>query len=341
MATKTRREPSGVVAKGPTRLEAERLCREFPDVPSRTLARRLSKSHKITVESARDYVRKVRGNAGDEKRKHATSPRPNGIAGAYKPQLPPSQADPWEPFVISGEQSIAVLSDAHIPYHHSISIESAVKWCKARKPSILLLNGDWADFYSISRHQKDPSKRDLESEIVAVRESLAWLRHQFPKCRFLYKLGNHEERWQHWLWNSLPELSASGRMDVKEWLECDKFGIEVISDQRPIRVGKLAIFHGHEFGRGGIAAPVNPARGAFLRTNKTVLVGHSHRSSQHSDPDWEQLETSCWSTGCLCDMRPEYARVNKWNYGFAFVELAKDGEFHVDNMRMSLQGKVW
>ena len=41
-----------------------------------------------------------------------------------------------------------------------------------------------------------------------------------------------------------------------------------------------------------------------------------------------------WSTGCLCDLTPEYARLNRWNHGAAHVEISNGGDFHVTNFRI-------
>jgi predicted phosphodiesterase len=128
-------------------------------------------------------------------------------------------------------------------------------------------------------------------------------------------------------------------MRLEEWLGCDDLGIEIVEDQRPIMLGKLPVLHGHELPK-GLTNPVNMARGAYLRTAHTILVGHGHRTSGHSEPDLWREEVFCWSTGCLCDMRPEYARINKWNHGFAFVEIAKDKSFDVSNLRIGKDGVV-
>lgn len=330
--------------KSPQRVEAERLCRQFPESPSRTLARTLAKSHNITVDQARELVRACRGNHGTKSRQSKSFDkslqRPNQPAG-WKPKMPESLAEPWEEFKLGNGIDVAVLSDIHIPYHSPVALESAVAFCKKRKPNVLLINGDLADFYSISRHQKDPSKRDLENEITLVREGLEWLRSEFgKKCRIVLKLGNHEERWQHWLWNCAPEISNSPRMTVSEWIDAPKYGIEVVTDQRPVMCGRLTVLHGHELGKSTFS-PVNTARGTFMRTLSTMLVGHSHRTSQHSEPDFRHLETCCWSAGCLCGLTPDYAKINKWNYGFAFIQVDPAGEFHVENMRLSVDGKVW
>lgn len=327
------------MAKSPCRLAAEKLCAKFPDTPSRTLAKKLAATHQITVESARSFVRKVRGNVGAAERKAATSPRDNQPAG-WKPEMPPSLAEPWLPFDLGNDIRVAVLSDLHIPYHSTVAVQAAVTHCKKKKPQVLLLNGDIADFYSISRHQKDPSKRDLEQEITAVREGLAWLRYEFgKKCRIVMKIGNHEERWQHWLWNAAPEISNSPRMAVADWIDAEKHGVEVVGDKRPVMLGNLPVLHGHELQSG--ANVVNPARGAFMRTLSTILVGHSHRSSHHIEPNMWHVQTSCWSVGCLCELNPDYARVNRWNHGGAFVEVDTTGEYHVDNFRIGPAAEIW
>jgi hypothetical protein len=48
----------------------------------------------------------------------------------------------------------------------------------------------------------------------------------------------------------------------------------------------------------------------------------------------------CASTGCLCGLHPAYARINKWNHGFAIVEVDSKGVFQVDNQRV-VDGKPW
>jgi predicted phosphodiesterase len=325
--------------KTPTRIEAERLCREFPDTPTRTLAKKLSASHKCTLEQARSLVRVTRGNTGSRDRKYATVPRDPQPAG-WKPKMPESLAEKWEPFDLGNSIRVAVLSDVHIPYHSTVAFESAVKYCKKKKPNVLLINGDFADFYSISRHQKDPAKRDLKHEMQLVQEGLAWLRHEFGKtCRIVLKIGNHEERWQHWLWNAAPEISDFDRMNVKEWIGADKHGVEVVGDKRPIMLGKLPVLHGHEMMANSNA--VNPSRGAFMRTLSTVLVGHSHRTSHHTEPNMWHAQVSCWSCGALCELNPQYAVINRWNHGAAFVEVDSAGGFEVENFRIGPDGEIW
>jgi hypothetical protein len=47
-----------------------------------------------------------------------------------------------------------------------------------------------------------------------------------------------------------------------------------------------------------------------------------------------------WSLGCMCELHPPYMPLNKWNHGFAIVDLDDNGtDFEVRNKRI-LKGKV-
>jgi hypothetical protein len=161
----------------------------------------------------------------------------------------------------------------------------------------------------------------------------------FPKARMVFKKGNHCERWDKYIWLKAPELWDLPACRLENILHADKYGIEFVGDQRPVMAGSLPIFHGHELPK-GISSPVNPARGAFMRTLHTVLIGHLHRSSTHAEPDMWNSETTCWSQGCLCDRNPEYARINKWTHGYAVVDVDKSGDFNLHNFKIAAGGKV-
>ena len=325
------------MTKPSRKLRAEQLCKQFPDADTRTLAKRLAKEFKCTVEQARSTLRIVRGQHGKAQRKLATVPKEAGKAGT-KPKLPPSKTESWTPFELAPGKTLS-LSDIHIPYHESKAVEAAIIWAKRRKPDAVLLNGDTLDFYSISRWQKDPRKREFKVELEAGVEFLQWIRGKFPNAQIVFKIGNHEDRWNHWLWNNAPEICDLPQIQLDAMLQLEDLGIELVGDGRPVKAGNLPIFHGHELPK-GMTNPVNMARGAFLRMLDTVLVGHGHRSSSHTEPNWTHQEVTTWSQGCLCSLPPEYARINKWNHGFAFVEHDSSGEFDLQNLRISKEGKV-
>jgi predicted phosphodiesterase len=318
------------------------LIRKHPQAPARTLARRLVEevNGALTLEQARSRIRSILGLNGEPRRKQSHDKplhRPPRKAGE-RLAMPPSQAEPWLPFDLGIVGKVGVLSDIHVPYHDETALRAAVDHLQAEQIECLLLNGDWADFYSISRHEKNPKHRNFKNELHAGRELLKWLRQEFPDARFVAKLGNHEERWASWLWQHAPEISDDPIMGVDNWYGFHNLGIDLVADKRIVLAGALPILHGHEKGN-GISSPVNQARGAFMRLHHTVLEGHGHRTSTHSEPDMMGRETVCFSTGCLCDMRPAYARLNKWNHGAAVVHVHADRTFDVENFRIQA-GKV-
>lgn len=322
--------------------KVKRLAQKFPDAPARTLARRLAKECKgaITIDQARKRIQRQFGVNGDKNRKRikpvaARAARQAGVV--Y--EMPRSVAEPWTPHVMKVLGPIGILSDVHVPYHSETAVKAAVEFLKAQSLAGILLNGDIADFYAISRYMKDPAHRDFKGELEAVRAFIAWIRGEFPGIPIVYKAGNHEERWTHWLWQHAAEISDDPRMSLGAWLDLDAHNVTLVEDMRPVMLGKLPVLHGHELPK-GMAAPVNVARGAFLRTLSTVLVGHSHRTSNHSESDMWHRETGCWSTGCLCDLRPDYARINRWNHGFAVATVHKSGAFDVHNYRVMSDGTV-
>lgn len=195
------------------------------------------------------------------------------------------------------------------------------------------------DNFAISRWEKDPRQRDFKNEIDTTKKFFHALREAFPKTRIVWKAGNHELRYQQYMRLKSPELLGIGDFELPKIAGASEHGIVYFDDNRPMKLGKLWVIHGHEY-KFAISNPVNPARGLFLRAKVSALCGHLHQSSSHSEKDMADHIVSCWSTGCLCDLRPEYAPFNKWNHGAAFVEVSSDGAFSVNNFRI-IDGKVF
>ena len=317
------------------------------EMPLGRLAKAIQKENPTvfaTPEIARSAIRHVVGKNGEESRGKRIR---RGSAKYFEeiertrnahvvPGLPKSHAELWEPFIIHGAQRIAILSDIHFPFHDEVALEAAIEHCAKINPTIVLLNGDIIDGYEQSRFDKDPRRRTAVAELQMLKELFAYLRHRFPLARIIYKEGNHDERWGHYVARHCPVLFGMPEFNLYSMAECAKYGVEHVNDRRIIKAGKLNILHGHEiFGGGG----VNPARALFLKTSNNAIIGHWHRSSEHYEKLLDNSIIGGWSTGCLCDMHPEYARINKWGHGAATVAVEEDGSFTVDNFRI-IDGKI-
>jgi predicted phosphodiesterase len=307
---------------------AEQLIDEMPNASSRGLARELVErypQHFATVERARSMVRLIRGATGDKVRQFAS--RPNNSQSA--PRMPRSIAKPRAPFKAEPVDTL-IISDLHVPFHAPEAIELALGYAE---PKQIIINGDLIDFVRLSRFVHPANAPSVEQEISATRQFLEFLRGSYPEIPVIYKTGNHEERLQDYMYTKAPDVSQVARWRLADLLGLDDLGITIVEDKRIVQLAGLNILHGHELSR-GFVAPVNPARGAFLKAAVNVLIGHHHRSSQHDERDALGKITSCWSTGCLCDLSPDYNPYGKSNHGFAFVRVESPKRWRVENLRI-------
>jgi predicted phosphodiesterase len=259
--------------------------------------------------------------------------------GWQKNIMPKTQATSRKPIVLDGALKVLILSDIHIPYHDEVAVAAAIAHGKKKKPDVVILNGDIGDFYGVSRHDKDP-RRSLSDELDAIRQFLFYLRQQFTNARILYKIGNHEARMEMFLVKNAPVLLGVSDFELPVLLKFDELQIELVPSLTLIRLGNLPIYHGHELPQ-GMSSPVNPARGIWMRVQESLICGHWHRTSEHTESTGLNKKlSSCWSTGCLCDLSPDYAIVNRWNHGFVWVETQADGNYEVTNHKI-INGRVY
>ena len=309
------------------------------DVPTLKLARIMYKENPLRftdVHNARNSLLYIEGKRGAKQRKSIPE-KDIAPTRPYNPyNLPKSDEAVYEPFKLQGKK-ILILSDIHIPYHSIDSITSAFNYAKKEKPDTVLLNGDTIDFFQLSRFCKEPGKRSFAHELAAFKQFFEVLQKTF-KARVYFKLGNHEERYNQGLWQKAGERDGVEEFKLEEIIKARAEGIEVIGDKRIMNAGELNIVHGHEFG-GSIFSPVNIARGLFLRAKVSAMQGHNHQTSEHTESNMNGKITTTWSLGCLCELNPAYLPINKWNNGFAIVDVADNGDFEVRNKRIH-KGKV-
>ncbi len=244
-----------------------------------------------------------------------------------------------QPYSIPGPARVCILPDVHTPYHSQEALTVALDYARKWRPTHLLLNGDWVDFYAVSDFDRDPKKRDLAAEADRAKAGLQALRKAFPGARIVFKAGNHEARIQRYLWHKAPEIAGVIALQVPELLGLAVIKADYVPSLTQVRIGKLVVIHGHEY-RWAISNPVNPARGLFLRAKTSALCSHHHQKSNHSESDINGHLITTWSTGCLCQLSPDYNPINNWSHGFALVEVGKDGAYDVENLKI-YKGRVY
>ena len=259
--------------------------------------------------------------------------KPSKVSKVPAPELPDAIERDTSPIETDLPGCWWNISDIHFPFHDKPSLELGLKEAKRRGIVGILLNGDIIDCIGLSsKFHKRPDEHMFQTELDCWYAFIAWLRHHFPKIPIIYKRGNHEERFELYL-AKFPEFFGIKHIQFQNVMEFEKHGVQDVKDGRVVMLGKLPVLHGHEF-QSGISQPVNPARGAFMRLFHTVLVGHSHRSSEHPEKDMFDKVVVCTSTGCNCTLKPRYAPYNKWNHGGAFVDVANDGTYMLHNYKI-------
>ena len=314
------------------------LCKEYRlkygnDMPTLKLARIIYKENKLlfsSLDSIRTSLRSIEGKAGEKLKNVIRTPdRPKN---PYN--LPQSDETIYEPYELQAKR-LLILSDIHIPYHSIDALTCAIDYAKKEKPDAILLNGDTLDFFGLSRFSKDPKKRSFAHELEAFRNFIDVLKSTFD-AKLYFKIGNHEERYEHFLWMKAGELEGVDEFDLGNIIKARAEGIEIIKDKRVMKAGGLNIIHGHEYF--GITSPVNIARGLYMKGKVSAIQGHNHQSSEHTETDMNGNITTTWSVGCLSELHPMYMPLNRWNWGCAIVDI--DGkEFEVRNKRIH-NGKV-
>jgi len=253
-------------------------------------------------------------------------------------EFPGSFYDHSEDFTLPAScTNILIVNDIHVPYHDTLAVKTAFRYAKDRGINTIILNGDFADFYQISRFEKSSRKVNFRSELEQVRFALESIRKTFPNTRIFFKSGNHEERLIKFLLSNAKQLEDLEELELPNLLWFKQYGIEPIPDKANIRIGKLNLLHGHEIYAG--AGMVNVARTIRMKASDNIAVGHFHRTQEDYDRDIRGKITGGWAIGCLCGIKPDYMRFNKWNHGFALVEVEKSGMFVMHNKKI-VNGEV-
>ncbi len=253
--------------------------------------------------------------------------------------LPESLITYKEDYFLSDScKSILVLSDIHLPYYSKESVLTAIEFGLENEVDTIYLNGDIVDFHSVSRFETNPNERNLMQEVEISRAFFKYLRNVFSSQKIIWKFGNHEERWNSFLTTKASELFNLDVLKIEKLFKIEELDIETIDGRTFAHFGNLTVIHGHELPR-GISSPVNPARGLYMKAKENALCGHHHQTSEHTEKSINGKIVSCWTTGCLSSLRPDYAPVNKYNHGFAHVTI-NNKDFEVRNYKI-INNKIY
>ena len=313
------------------------------DMPTLKLARIIYKDHGLLfkdVEHVRIFLRAIEGKTGKNAGKNikVTHVAPQRSRNPYN--IPESSATIRDHYVLPKScNDILLISDLHIPYHDVEAVNIAIDYGVKNGVNTVFINGDLMDFHNASRFEKDPRKRSIKFEFDTTKAFLVALRDAFPDAEIYWLKGNHCIRYEHFLMTKVHEIFDDEYFHLEQRLRLNEQRIHLIDDKTLVKAGMLSITHGHHVMR-GFFSPVNSARGAWMKAKQSVIIGHVHKVSNHVEVNLDGQTFGCWSTGSLCELRPDYSPlVSNYQHGFAHVIVDNDGTFAVKNMQI-INGRI-
>lgn len=167
-----------------------------------------------------------------------------------------------------GLNKVLFFGDVHAPYHHAPSWALMLKAMRQWRPHTIVCLGDFMDCYSISAHEKDPSRSlRFPWEVETCNGLLDGLDALGAKDR-RYIAGNHESRWDR-LMMKYPELA--GLTDIPRLLRLKERGWKYTPYKRTDKLGKMHLTH--DVGSAGRYS----VHRALDMYEHSVLTGHTHR----------------------------------------------------------------
>jgi hypothetical protein len=204
-------------------------------------------------------------------------------------------------------------SDAHVNPGLPVStaMRGFVHVISSLQPDLVCLNGDLLDCASISRHPRIGWQRrpTLKEELAEGQARMRDIAKAAPEAQRIFTRGNHEERWDSWLSNKVPEFDGVAPHFADHfpaWRHCISLQI---NDDTVVK---------HRW-HGGVGA----ARNNTLKSGQNLITGHSHRLGVVSVSDWNGTRYGVES-GTLADPTSDlfdYAEDNPTDWQPGFVVL--------------------
>lgn len=313
-----------------TRL-AEKFIKDHPTITGkRTIARLLVEQYPDVydndIEKARHSVRTITFSNGNRER----AKKKEFEVVIQEQDLDYSET--WHtPYEIK-TKSIGVISDLHGQFMDQSAVNTAFSILKESGVKDLLINGDLIDNYYLSKFQKKEGRKKVIDELNYAKALLEKIRPMFENVYF--KRGNHDEYVDRFLATS-PGLE--GLITLDERLTLTKLKIKEIHNLQEMRIGDLAVFHGHE--KSGFFTPELVAKSFITWYQKytgkmdvKIMFGHHHIVDNYIMRNIDGSFAYGYGLGWL-GKRLSYNPYPRWSHGMAIVKVEK-GIAHVNNFEI-------
>jgi len=314
----------------------EKAILKFPNLSKTAIAKYLVATYPLnfsTVENARLMIRQLTGSAGSSRIKYKQVEHTPDKETQFN--LPKSIGKVREFYHLDKSITNAlILSDIHFPNHDEEALRNALIYGKENKIDCIILNGDILDNEPFTNHDAEPQKLSAVADWFQMAEDFLDMLIKEFNVPIHWNEGNHDNWYKRWLMKKAPILFNDAYYTMSSRLKLRDKGIKFHNENVIFMAGKLPITHGHLLVRAAFS-PVNPSKGIFNKLKGSMLIGHCHQTSEHSESLLDGSLITTYSTGCLCTLAPSYDPVNlRHNLGFARVEIREGGKYRVHNKRI-------
>lgn len=216
------------------------------------------------------------------------------------------------------------VSDCHHPFVDKAAWKLLLDVGRSLKPHIIVIHGDFFDFYSVSRHLLDPQMdfKTWKDEMNEARGGLDELLSVVPHKEVIYLFGNHENRLNKFVMEKAPKLS--GLFKPEEVMGLPKH-IKVVpyGQNGKYNIGNLVCVHGSRAGE-------NPAASMVKKFRSSVIFGHTHKIQEYHINNAHGEDFVALNIGWLGDQRKaaDYIQdISDWTLGFGITYHKSNGTF--------------
>jgi predicted phosphodiesterase len=221
-------------------------------------------------------------------------------------------------------RKVLLIPDTHRPYHDEKAWQVMLKAGKKFKPDEVVIMGDFADFYAVSSHSKDPKrallfKQELDDTIKGLKEVKA-----LKAKKNVFVAGNHEDRLVRYMQAKAPELYDI--ISIPYLLKLQELGFDYIPYRSHYQVGKLYVTH--DVGASG----KNAIHQALSTYNRNIVTGHTHRMGMTIQGSIEGQRHTSASFGWLGDLKDidymsKAKTIKDWQLGFGIAYIDEKTDF--------------
>ncbi len=229
----------------------------------------------------------------------------------------------------AGKSTHVVWNDAHKPYHDPLALRCAEKLICYIKPDYLHYDGDWIDFYTLSKFDKRPTKiADLQNDLNDLKATFHYHRTIFKNTEFFYELGNHDDRLRRYLWSIAKELSELDALQIQNLLSFKEYDIHMVEYEEGLKINDIFVVQ-----HGDIVSQESSytAKRLFAKHGGNGICGHTHRGGAYYKKDYEGLH-GWWENFCLCDLNPDYTKNPNWQQGVTVIDFGEGKQFLVEQI---------